>query len=68
MTTCKRLSFHRIGLIRSFERQITNDSVKNLSRVEKLAGKDEVRQRQAQKFRQRIEEIKVKWEKNKQDF
>ena len=57
-----------ISSMKAFERYLTNDTPKFLSKVEKFVAKDEARSRQFSKQKAAIDDLKSKWEKNKAEF
>ena len=57
-----------ISSMKAFERYLTNDTPKFLSKVEKYVGKDEGRSRQFSKHKAAIDDVRAKWEKNKAEF
>jgi hypothetical protein len=57
-----------ISSMKAFERYLTNETPRFLSKVEKYVSKDEARGRQFSKQKAAIDDIRVKWEKNKAEF
>ena len=57
-----------IQLMKDFEKISENDAVNNIARMERLAGKDDLKQRQIQKVRASLKDVKDKYGRNKSDF
>lgn len=52
----------------SFERILKEDTGKHLSKMETMAGKEELRVRKVRDFKRGVEDLTDKWNKNKSEF